>query len=877
VRKSLSALALPLLFIAGQVLAQSLGNTGTIQGTVVDPSGAAIPGADISVHNIATGYMQSVKSDASGSFRLINLPPNPYHLEIVAANFSKYSQDVDIKTSVPIQVNATLMLAGSTTAVTVEGAAEALEVDPSAHVDADRSQLSKLPVFDPGGGLSKAITYSTGAVSADGNGFFHPLGDHAEVSYVIDGQPVTDQQSKVFSTQLPVSAVQSMTLTTGNPEAEFGDKTSLVAQVTTRTGLGAGGFFGNIDANYGSFGTAGGSLGLGWGSAKFGNFLAVDGVRSGRFLDSPELQPFHDVGNNQTLFDRLDFQPNGKDAFHLNLFTARNWIQIPNDYDQLAQDQRQRVLSWSIAPGYQHTFSSNSLFTINPYVRKDQFNYYPSADPFNDTPATQSQQRQLLNWGVKADVGTTKGHHTLKYGVDLKQTRLLENFQFGLTNPAYNSPCIDANGAPIGDPSLVSTAQCAAAGYQPNTSNNPNLMGAPFSPALLLYDLSRGGTQFSFHGTGNINQAAIYLEDSISWGNFNFTPGFRLDYYDGLVTRTGPQPRLGIAYNVKRTGTVLRASYARTFETPFNENLLLSSATGLGGLEQNVFGSASTPIQPGFRNQFNTGFQQALSRWVLLDAEYFWKSTHNAFDFSSLLNTTITFPIAWHNSKLDGFTGRLSTINIHGFQAYWTFGHTRARYFPPETGGLVPQGAPLNSGVFLIDHDQALQSTVNLRYQRKTWEYLDFSWRYDSGMVVSGVPDAGAALALTPNQQATIGLACNGVLATALNPLTNCVNASGSQGLVTSKLLTLPQGGYGGFPSQENDDHNPDRVNPRNILNLGIGTDNLMHVEKGPKIRASLTIENLTNKVAVYNFLSTFSGTHFLEPRTFVARLGVTF
>jgi hypothetical protein len=226
---------------------------------------------------------------------------------------------------------------------------------------------------------------------------------------------------------------------------------------------------------------------------------------------------------------------------------------------------------------------------------------------------------------------------------------------------------------------------------------------------------------------------------------------------------------------------------------------------------------------------------------------------------------------------LDGFTGRLSTINIHGFQAYWTFGHTRARYFPPETGGLVPQGAPLNSGVFLIDHDQALQSTVNLRYQRKTWEYLDFSWRYDSGMVVSGVPDAGAALALTPNQQATIGLACNGVLATALNPLTNCVNASGSQGLVTSKLLTLPQGGYGGFPSQENDDHNPDRVNPRNILNLGIGTDNLMHVEKGPKIRASLTIENLTNKVAVYNFLSTFSGTHFLEPRTFVARLGVTF
>ena len=131
--------------------------------------------------------------------------------------------------------------------------------------------------------------------------------------------------------------------------------------------------------------------------------------------------------------------------------------------------------------------------------------------------------------------------------------------------------------------------------------------------------------------------------------------------------------------------------------------------------------------------------------------------------------------------------------------------------------------------------------------------------------------------ALTPNQQISIGLACNGVFATVANPIADCLGPNGTQGKVTSKLLTLPQGGYDNFPSQENDDHNPDRVKPRNLLDVGFGTDNLLHTEKREKITASLAITNLTNKVALYNFLSTFSGTHFLQPRTLVAKLGVNF
>ncbi len=301
---------------------------------------------------------------------------------------------------------------------------------------------------------------------------------------------------------------------------------------------------------------------------------------------------------------------------------------------------------------------------------------------------------------------------------------------------------------------------------------------------------------------------------------------------------------------MKRTATVLRASYARTFETPFNENLILSSATGNGGLAENVFGAAGTAaIRPGRRNQFNTGFQQAIGKYLLVDADYFWKYTHNAYDFSILLNTTITFPIAWHNSKVDGVTGRVSTTNIHGFQAYYSFGHTQARYFPPQNGGVLPND--LGSSVFRIDHDQAFQSNANFRYQRpKNAEWISFIWRYDSGLVESGVTNTAAALMLTPNQQRTLGLTANPVAST---------------------LIDFPT------PDKANPDHNPARVKPRSILNLAIGTDNLLHAEKSRRITASLTVANLTDKAALYNFLSTFSGTHFLQPRTISAHVGFVF
>ncbi len=845
---------------APRSVAQSSGNAGTLIGTVTDPSGASIPNATVTILNPVSGHTQTCQTGTDGSFRLINIPVNNYHMTVKAPGFQDFEQDVTFRNSLPIRVDAKLSLASAgVSSVTVEaGGADLVETDPSAHTDVDRKDLAMLPTFDPGGGLNQAITVETGGVVADSNGGFHPLGDHAQVTYVIDGEPISDQQSKIFSTQLPPSAVQSMELGTGSPNAEFGDKTSLVAQVTTRSGLGAMRQFGSVDTFYGGFGSTGGDVSYGFGNEKYGNFLALDGSRSGRFLDAPEFTPFHDVGNNETIFDRFDYQPDGSDSFHLNIFLARNWIQIPNDYDQLTQDQRQRVLTWNVAPGYQHTFNTHMLLTINPYARKDQFNYYPSRDPFDDTPSTQSQSRQLFDLGIRSDLALNYGHHNIKIGLDIKQTRLIESFDFGITDPAFNAVCNDAAGEAITSPSILNPNTCQALGYTPNPA---------FQAGLLPFDLSRGGTLFQFRAAHNINEYGFYIQDGITLGNWLINVGLRGDMYYGLTSASAPEPRAGVAYNIKKTSTVLRAAYSRTFETPFNENLLLSSASGLSnGVASAVLGASSTPaIQPGRRNQFNTGVQQAIGKYIVIDADYFWKYTHNAFDFSVLQDTTITFPISWDKSKVDGVTGRVSSTNIHGFVTYWNFGHTRARYFPPQSGGLL-NTSQVPDGVFRIDHDQAFQSTFVTRYQRpKNAEYVEFLWRFDSGEVVSGVPDVAAATLLTPSEQVDIGFACNGVYATLLTPITSCT------GKGTSTLLTLPQTGT------ENDDHNPDRVKPRSTFDMSVGSDNLLHWEGNRRFTASIQVENLTDKVSLYNFLSTFSGTHFIQPRTVLGKVGFVF
>src|SRR5437016_3485827 len=595
--------------------AQAL-SAGTVSGVVVDPNGAVVANASVTIANSITGYKRSASTDSDGAFRFADVPPNNYQLTVSGTGFAPAMQTLTVRTSVPISLKIALTVGSATETVTVtSNAADIIENVPTTHTDVDQTLITRLPVRSPGSGLSDVVTLAAPGVVADSNGFFHPLGDHAQTSYSVDNQPISDQQSKTFSTQLPPNAVQSLEVITGATPAEYGDKTSLVVNAITKSGLNQRKPTGGFSTTYGTFGTISQDASLGYGSPRLGNFITFNFDRSGRFLDAPEFAVLHDRGTSGNIFDRIDYSPNSKDTFHLNLFLARNSFQTPNQFDQqaLGQDQQQLVHSLNIAPGYVHVFSATTVLSVNPYYRLDNVKYLASPNPFSDQTITFGESRRLNNVGVKADLSYVKGKHNAKFGVQFSHTFLTEGFQFGITDPGFNDPA------------------------------SPD-----FLPGLLPFDLTRGGRQFVFHGHTDIKQEALFAQDSLTLGAATLSLGLRFDNYNGITKDHLLQPRLGLSYHVKRTNTILRASYTRTFETPYNENLILSSATGAGGLANGVLGDTSNlPLQPGRRNQFNAGIQQSIGRHLILDGDYYYKRTQNGYDFNVLFNTSVECLIAW--------------------------------------------------------------------------------------------------------------------------------------------------------------------------------------------------------------------------------------
>jgi len=836
---------------SGLLRAQS-GTTSALSGTVADPSGAVIPGAKVTLTFTSSGAQRTVTTGTEGGFLFLQLTAGDYALVVEAPGFAASARQLTY-VGVPIHLNIALSAAGSHTEVMVT----ATNDDPTepAHVDITPQQIDRMPTESVSSPFSSLITMTTPGVAADSNGSFHPLGDHAEASFVVDGQPITDQQSRTFSTQISLNALQSVEIREGAPGADVGDKTSMVIVAQTRSGLDQRTPHGALSLSRGTFATSAGSANLGFGTAKFGSFTAIDALNSGRFLDTPEIAVLHANGNAENFIERLDYKTTDKTSLQLNASLSRSWFQTPNTYDQdaLGQSQRQTVVSFNVAPQILHTFNNHAFNQTNTWLRQDKIRYRPSDNIYSDTPAYLQQARRLTNAGLRDELTYNRGRHNIIAGIEFKHTFLAEQFATGITDPAFNSPCLNPDGSPSSNTSVTDPSQCTAVGLTANIA---------FLPGLLSIDLTRGGDIYAFQGSTDIKQVALFGQDFIKFGNFTADLGLRFDKYNGLARNHGVQPRVGLIYGANPIHTNFHLDYSRVFITPYNENLIVASSSGPGSVSAKLDAADSAILNTGRRNQFNVGFETGLPRFSL-SGEYLWKFTYGAYDFDVLLNSPLTFPTQFRKSKIDGGLVRLTLNPTHGVNGFLTVSHVRSRLFGPELGG-ISFTAPY-SNVARPDHDEGLAMNLNLRYQfgrRGPW--INSSYRYDGGLVAVAVPNIVTALQLIGDEQQQMGLHCGNMFATVSTPLRSC------SGSISATRIRIPRSGT------ENDDRNPPRIAVRNTVDLSVGDDDLIHHEnQSLGIRAEVV--NLNNTKALYNFLSTFSGTHFLTPRTVTAGIRYSF
>ena len=784
----------PVVFAAG---------SGSIRGRVLGPDGQAMPALTLHLRNDITGFKAEATTGPDGAFQFFNVPFNPYELHLEVQGFQAVHRSVDVRSAVPLEIPVSLKLAGvsETVTVTAETTAAQLETDTStSHVDIDKSYIARAPATLASRAMEELISATPG-FAKDENGRYHFQGFHSQGQFVVDGQTISDQTGITFSNSIDPGIAQSLEVVYGNVPAEYGEKIGTVINLVTKSGLSTP-FHGDLHGGAARFSTYEGGASLGGGSKSFGAFASFNGAWSDRFLDPVNPDNLHNTGDTQRGFLRLDYASDDlRDQLRLTALLGRTNRDVPNTYTQEAAGQDQTVKSrdQNYNLGWTHVLSPKATFDASAFARISSFKLFPSP---NDTPVQALSDRTLDNYGLNAAATWSDRHHEIKVGGVIKRFPIEERFSFGITDPGLNDP--DADG---------------------------------YNPDLAPYDLTRGGTLFDFHAKRTGSYGAAYIQDNFHYQGLTANLGVRYDHNDLPKSEQQLQPRIGLAYYLTSTRTVLRASYNRVFLTPEYENILFGSSPEAAALvppavkESRELGGGVLLNRSERQNAYMVGLQQAVGSKLRVDVDFWWRRSKNPADQDQFENTGIVFPITFTEGRHNGWDVRLDLAETHGVRGFVSVGHTRALYVPPPVGGLfLDVGAidAITGGPFLIDHDQKLQAQGQLLWdigQSGLW--LGANVRYDSGLVTAASPDE---LAADPD------------------------NA------FAAPYVVIHTGG----------DLDPNRIKARTIANFSLGLD--LHRHHVPiSIQADLL--NAFDTAGVYNILSVFGGTHVIPPRTLSVRL----
>jgi hypothetical protein len=776
--------------------------TMTVQGTVRDEQDGAIPGVAVALRQPSSGLERVTVTDAAGRFELANLPVGTHDLTFTLPGFAAEHRRVEALTGIPIEVDVSLPLARVTDTVDVTPPAPLVDATSAGTRHAvSVTRIERMPVAVSSRGL-EAILVSFPGFAQNANGAIHPRGAHNQMTFVVDGLAISDQLTGAFANSLDVAVVQTAELLTGNIPAEFGSKVSGVAVLNSRSGLSTGRpFTGSASISVGGFGTAQGSLQAGGQRGRVGYFGSVTTMRTDRFLDQVSLDNLHNAGHFTRGFGRVDLRLTDRDTLRLHAMGGGSAFELANLRSQhvAGQDQRQGLNDVSVWSSYLRTLDAVSTLEATAGYRTTTAALHSSP---GDTPVTASQERRLSTYSLSTRYTRTLGRHLLRSGVDAQRFPVNERFSMALTSPVFNVPG-----------------------------------SARYNEALLPHDLTRGGSAFVFADAQAGTQLSAFAQSTLQFGDLSLNLGLRHDEYRFLVTGRQLQPRLGVAYRVAGRELVLRASYNRNYQTPPNENLLLSNSEAASRLApasvREALGGAYRPMRPERQDVYEAGAQLSVGGLLTIDGSVYRKRSQDQQDNNNFFDTGIIFPTTLQSIRVIGVEARVSLLPRRGFSGSLSTTTGRAISSPPFTGGLfLGQDAVdlLSAGPFAIDHDQRLGMHGLLTYDPGGPLWFGGSVRYDSGLVSN--PSDPAKVAASPD----------------FADLLPYVNLGAA----------IP------------------RVRPRTIMDAAAGFD-LANARGQRTWGAQLQVTNLTNRTALYNFQSVFVGTRLVQPRTVSVRISRSF
>ncbi|HKG97849.1 MAG TPA: TonB-dependent receptor, partial [Pyrinomonadaceae bacterium] len=693
-----------MFILSMSVIAQN--RVGTVQGTVKDPDGALISGATVTITQPVTGYNQSAQTNTEGAFKLVNVPFNTYKVRAEFSGFQPTEQSIDLESTVPVSLDFDLSISSTAETVTITtGNSAVLETDrTTSDTDLNQTILERPLGAAPSRAIESMVASAPGFVTDD-NGRMHPRGSESQVQYVVDGVPVTDNMSAIFSTSLDARTLRTVEVLTGGIPAEFGDRLAGVINVNTRSGL-EGPTQGGLSFSGGSFSTGEIAVDFATHTKKFGFLTNLSTTTSQRYLDPPSIDNFHNFGRTGKGFFRLDYQFDQNNSIRSVLTFGGSNFQVPNRLKQeiAGQDQRQRLRDNSQNITYQHIFSPNSVGQVSLFNRNSHARLLSNP---SSTPVVAFQDRTLRNYGGIGSISLTRGSHNIKFGGQVTITPLNENFSFYPT--VSFEDIVDENGNVF-----------------PNPINN--------------FDAAH---PFLFAGKKTGRTLSAYVQDRFTvFKNFTLDAGVRYDNYRLLISEQALSPRIGVAYFIPRTQTTLHASYNRLFQPPPAENLLLASSREAAAISPIAVLQGFTtvlPILPDKEHVFEAGAQQLLTRYFRANVTLYQKRIKNFSDKDQFFETGVIFPITISSGRVTGEEVRLESTDIRGFHAFVSYANARAYGVTPINGGLFlgedTQSLQIAGVKFANDHDQRNEAQFQFGYNhRRSGVYTIFSGRYDSGV-----------------------------------------------------------------------------------------------------------------------------------------------